>query len=148
MMFEGTSKSRKSWNGRKMIWQCIPDVWSNRWKRFRVCHGGFLWGNTYWQQWRRAECSGRYISWDKGCKIGWLLKLEHLKSNRSNFKTNSVVNRRPMQVRKNRCDATEPRFLGNHSSKSILDKLKASQIWNRCASQERVAEIKSGANYC
>ena len=53
-----------------------------------------------------------------------------------------------MQVRKNRCDATEPRFLGNNSSKSILDKLKASQILNRCASQQRVAEIKSGANYC
>ena len=93
-------------------------------------------------------CSGRYISWDESCKIWWLLKLEHLKSNRSNFKTNSVANRKPMQFRKNRCDATEPRYLGNHSSKSILDKLKASQIWNRCASQERVAEIKSGANYC
>ena len=52
-----------------------------------------------------------------------------------------------MQIRKNRCDATELRFLGDHSSKSILNKLKASQIWNRCASQERVAEIKSGANY-
>ena len=109
---------------------------------------GFMWGNKYWQGWRRVECSRRYISRDESCKIGWLLKLEHLKNNRSNFKTNSVANRKPMQVRKNRCDATEPRFLGNHSSKSILDKLKTSQIWNRCASQERVAEIKSGANYC
>ena len=35
---------------------------------------------------------------------------------------------KPMQIRKNRCDATEPRFLGDQSSKSILDKLKASQI--------------------
>ena len=45
-------------------------------------------------------------------------------------------------------DATEPRFWGDHSSKSILDKLKAIQILNGCASQERVAGIKSGANYC
>ena len=27
-----------------------------------------------------------------------------------------------------RCDVAEPRFLCDHSSKSILDKLKASQI--------------------
>ena len=52
----------------------------------------------------------------------------HPKSDHSNFKTNSMANRKPMQIRKNRCDATEPRFLGDHSSKSILDKLKASQI--------------------
>ena len=42
----------------------------------------------------------------------------------------------------------EPRFLCENSSKSILDTLKASQIWNGCACHERVAEIKSGANYC
>ena len=30
----------------------------------------------------------------------------------------------------------------------VLDTLKASQIRNGCASQERIAEIKSGANYC
>ena len=53
-----------------------------------------------------------------------------------------------MQIRKDRCDVAEPRFLCDNSSKSILDTLKASQIWNGCASQERVAEIKSGANYC
>ena len=53
-----------------------------------------------------------------------------------------------MQIRKNRCDVAEPRFLCNHSSKSILDTLKASQIWNGCAGQERIAEIKSGANCC
>ena len=48
------------------------------------------------------------------------------KSNRSNFKTNSMANGKPMQIRKNRCDATEtePRFFGDQSSKSILDKLK------------------------
>ena len=26
MMFESSSENRKSWNGRKMIWWCIPDV--------------------------------------------------------------------------------------------------------------------------
>ena len=42
------------------------------------------------------------------------------------LKTNSMANGKPMQIRKNRCDATEtePRFLGDQSSKSILDKLK------------------------
>ena len=53
-----------------------------------------------------------------------------------------------MQIRKDRCDVAEPRFLCDNSSKSNLDTLKASQILNGCASQERVAEIKSGANYC
>ena len=53
-----------------------------------------------------------------------------------------------MQIRENRRNVAEPRFLCDNSSKSILNTLKASQIWNGCASQERVAEIKSGANYC
>ena len=53
-----------------------------------------------------------------------------------------------MQIRENRRNVAEPRFLCNNSSKSILNTLEASQIWNGCASQERVAEIKSGANYC
>ena len=49
-------------------------------------------------------------------------------SNHSNFKANSVANRKPMQIRDNRCDVTEPRFMCDHPSKSILDKLKESQI--------------------
>ena len=43
-----------------------------------------------------------------------------------NFKeclTNSVVNQKPMQIRKDRCDVAEPRFLCDNSSKSILDML-------------------------
>ena len=135
-MFENSSKSRKIWNWRQMIWQCIPNIWSSRWKWFRGCHGGFTWRNAYWERRRRAKWSRRYISWDERWKIGWLLKLEHSVSNRSNFETNSVANQKPMQIRK------------DNSSKSILDTLKVSQIWNGCASQERVAEIKSGANYC
>ena len=105
-------------------------------------------GGTHRQNWSRAECSRRYIFWDERCKIGWLLKLEYPESNRSDFKANSVANRKPMQIRKNRCDVAEPRFLCDHSSKSILNMLKASEIWNGCASQERVAIIKSRANYC
>ena len=53
----------------------------------------------------------RYISWDERGKIGWLLKLEHSESNRSNFETNSVVNRKPMQIRNGRCDVARPGFL-------------------------------------
>ena len=145
-MFESSSKSRKSCNGRQIVWQSIPGIWSNRWKW--SCHGGFTWRNAYWERRRRAECLRRHISWDERWKIGWLLKLEDSESNRGIFETNSVANRKPMQIRKDRCDVTEPRFLCDNSSKTILDKLKASQIWNGCACQERVAGFKSGANYC
>ena len=74
MMFESSSKNRKSWDGRQMIRQCIPDARSNRWEWFGGGHGGFTCGDTYWQRWRRAECSRRYISRDERSKIGWLLK--------------------------------------------------------------------------
>ena len=57
-------------------------------------------------------------------KIGWLLKLEHSESNRSNFETNSVANQKSMQIRKDRCDVAELRFLCNNSSKCILGMLK------------------------
>ena len=43
IMFEGSSKSRMSGNGRKINWQCFPDVSSNGWKRFWGCHGGRTW---------------------------------------------------------------------------------------------------------
>ena len=148
VMFESSSESRKSWNGWQMTWQWFPDIWSNRWTRFGGCDGGLTWGNTYRQNWSRAECSRRYIFWDQRCQIGWLLKLEYPESNCSDFKANSVANRKPMQIRMNRCNVAEPRFLCNHSSKSILHMLKESEIWNGCASQERVAIIKSRANYC
>ena len=45
MMFESSSRSKKSWNGRKMTRECIPEVRSNRRKRFRACHGSFAWGD-------------------------------------------------------------------------------------------------------
>ena len=58
--------------------------------------------------------------------VGWeMLKLEHSESNRNNFEANSVANRKPMQIRKDRCDVTELRFLCDHSSKSNLNTLKA-----------------------
>ena len=63
--------------------------------------------------------------------IGWLLKLEHSESNRSNFETNSVTNREPMQIRDDWCDhydVAEPRFLCDNSSKSIPDTLKAIEL--------------------
>ena len=52
-----------------------------------------------------------------------------------------------MQIRENMCDVAEPRFLCDYPSKSVLDTPKASQVRNGCAGQERIAEIKSGANY-
>ena len=52
-----------------------------------------------------------------------------------------------MQIRENRCNEF---FCATNRAKvfRILDKLKTSQIQEGCASQERVAEIKSGAIYC
>ena len=123
-MFESSSKNRKSWNGRQMVWQWIPNTWSNRWKWFGGCHGGFTWRNAYWERRRRAECSRWHISWDERWKIGWLLRLEHSESNRGNFETNSVANRKPMQIRENRHNVAEPRFLCDNSSKSILKSSK------------------------
>ena len=73
---------------------------------------------------RSARARTYIFGWEK--KIGWLMRLEHSESNRNNFKTNSVANREPMQIRKDRCDVAEPRLLCNNSSKSILDTLKAS----------------------
>ena len=46
VMFESSSKIRKSWNGWQLIWQWVPDIWSNRWKWFGGCNGGFTWGKT------------------------------------------------------------------------------------------------------
>ena len=123
-MFESSSKNRKSWNRRQMVWQWIPNTWSNRWKWFGSCHGGFTWRSAYWERGRRAECSRRHISWDERWKIGWLLRLEHSESNSGNFETNSVANRKPMQLRENRRNVAEPRFLCDNSSKSILNTLK------------------------
>ena len=41
-------------------------------------------------------------------------------SYRSNFETNSVANRIQMQIRKNRFDVAEPRFLCDNSRSSFL----------------------------
>ena len=37
MMFESSSKNRKSWDGRQMTRQCIPGTRSNRWEWFGGC---------------------------------------------------------------------------------------------------------------
>ena len=95
VMFESSSKSRKSRDGWQMIWQWVPDIWSNRWKWFGGCNGGFTWGNTYRQNWRRAKCSRRYILWDERC-IGFrfatelVSKLLRLLSGYSNFSSQPI----------------------------------------------------------
>ena len=131
MMFESSSKNRKSWGGRQMIRQCIPDTRGNRWEWFGGCHGGFTCGNTYWQRWRRAECSRRYISRDERSKIGRLLKLQHPVSYRRDFKANSVANRKPMQIRENRCDVADhcQWSLSNAMSKRSFLIIIEQQVW-------------------
>ena len=76
MVFESSSESRKSWDGRKMTRQCIPNFWCDRRKRSRGCHGGFAQRNTYWQGWRRAEWSHRCIAWNECSEVGGLLCLQ------------------------------------------------------------------------
>ena len=76
MVFESSSESRKSWDGWKMTWQCIPNFWCNRRKRSRACHGGFAQRNTYRQGRRRAEWSHRCIAWNECSEVGGLLCLQ------------------------------------------------------------------------
>ena len=72
---------------------------------------------------RRAERSCWYIFWNEDG--GWYCST--LKVTVAFLKLIQLANRKPTHVRKNRWDAIEPSVLGNHSSKCILDKLKASQ---------------------
>ena len=55
----------------------------------------------------------------------------------------SVTNGKPVQLRQNRRDMIEASLLGHNACKSILNKLEAGQVGNRCASEERMAIIKS-----
>ena len=61
------------------------------------------------------------------------MKLQYFESDSGQFETNSVTDGKPVQIRKNRRDVTEPRFMGNNSSKCILYKLQSSKVWCRCA---------------
>ena len=40
------------------------------------------------------------------------MKLQYFESDSGQFETNSVTDGKPVQIRKNRRDVTEPRFLG------------------------------------
>ena len=118
-------------------------------KRFGGCDGGFTWGNTYRQNWSRAECSRRYIFWDERCKIGWLLKLEYPESNRSDFKANSVANRKPMQIRKNRCNVGRTEVCcATTRARAFWTCWRRVRFETDVPDQERVEIIKSRANYC
>ena len=48
----------------------------------------------------RLQCSRRHIPWDKGSEIGWLLKMQYLESDGSNFETMSVTDRKPVEISK------------------------------------------------
>ena len=60
---------------------------------------------------------------EQGREVGRLMKLQYFESDSGQFETNSVTDGKPVQIRKNRRGVTEPRFLGNNSSKCILYKL-------------------------
>ena len=57
--------------------------------------------------------SGTYRGILKGGEIGRLLELENLESDNSNLEIYSVANRKPMQLRENRCDGAKTRFFSN-----------------------------------
>ena len=94
-------------------------------------------------QWLRG-----HIPWDKGSEIGWLLEMQYLESDGSNYEIYSVTDRKPVEISENRRNMAKARFLGNYPSKCVLDKLQASQNWNRRASQERVTVVESRTHYC
>ena len=74
--------------------------------------------------------------------------MQYLESDGSNFETYSVMDRKPVEISKNRRNMAKARFLGNDPSKCVLDKLQASQIRNRRTSQERVTVVESRTHYC
>ena len=90
----------------------------------------------------------RHIPWDKGSEIGWLLEMQYLESDGSNFEIYSVTDRKPVEISKNRHNMAKARFLGDDPSKCVLDKLQTSQIRNRRASQKRVTVVESRTHYC
>ena len=89
-----------------------------------------------------------HIPWDKGSEIGWLLEMQYLESDGSNFEIYSVTDRKPVEISENRRNISKARFLGNDPRKCVLDKLQASQNRNRRASQERVTVFESRTHYC
>ena len=93
----------------------------------------------------RAGCW--HISWDERCQIGWLLKSQHLESNCSNFKANSVANRKLMQIGKNRSNVAEPRFVCDHSSTSILDTLRGEWDLKRMCLSGECCRNQVGSSY-
>ena len=74
--------------------------------------------------------------------------MQYLESDGSNFEIYSVTDREPVEISKNRGNMAKARFLGNDPSKCVLDKLQASQIRNRRASQERFTVVESRTHYC
>ena len=149
-MFESSSTTRKSRNRRQMVWQWIPNTCRATDEndlevamvvlrgRTHMCKTKKSWVHKHW-----------HISWDERWKIGWLLSLEHSESNRGNFETNSVANRKPMQIWENGSDVAEPMFLCDNSSDRVFwTRWRRVRFETDVPAQERVAEIKSGANYC
>ena len=68
-------------------------------------------------------------------------------SDGSYLEIDSVTNRKPdsdrTELRQNRRDMIKTRLLGYNACKGILKKLEVGQVENRCASEERIAIIKS-----
>ena len=67
--------------------------------------------------------------------------MQYLESDGSNFEIYSMTDRKPVEISKNRRNMAKARFLGNDPSKCVLDKLQASQIRKRRASQRRVTAV-------
>ena len=74
--------------------------------------------------------------------------MQYLESDGRYIEIYSGTYKRPVEISKNRRNVAKARFLGNDPSKCVLDKLQASQIRNRRASQERVTLVESRTHYC
>ena len=89
----------------------------------------------------RSDRVGRYRGM-RAVRIGWLLELQNLEIDSGNLKIYSVANRKQMQIRKNGRDATKTRFFCDDPIKYILNKLYASQVWNRSAIKKTITIVQ------
>ena len=146
MVFETSSKSRKSWNGRKMGWQCIPNFGATEENDLEVAMEVFLKGTHIDKDEEdRVIAQVHTMEWvQRGRKA---VETVAPCSDGSYLKIYCVTNGKPVWLRQNRRDMLKARFLGHNTCKGVLNKLEVGQVGNRCASEERIAIIKSWSNY-
>ena len=144
MVLEMLSENRQCQCRGNMGGQLVPDPRCSGRKRFWSGHWCFPKWCRYGYGREGPEWSWRYVSWKNLSKVQRLLVVQYLESSFGNFEINSMANRQPVQAGQNWRDAAVPRLLCDNSSQGVLNHLKASKVWCRCACKKRIAI----ADYC